>query len=179
VVSNPRPEKAAKFRAEHDAEYSILLGPAFGNEAPLDDELRQHGVSLWTVEDLVTALEEEVGPSEVRGLLKPGRVESGLEALLWERDHGRPKRVAAIAELIVRRGWELQVGLTRGGVLPVRCPPFTKEAIAVLVEDGLLRAHVIGGADLAEVEEALRRLEVRGAVRVVGEGYVVECGVVS
>jgi len=115
---------------------------------------------MWTVDDLVSALEEEVGPSEVRGLLKPGRVESGLEALLWERDHGRPKRVAVIAELIVRRGWELQVGLTRGGVLPARCSPLTKEAIAVLVEDGLLRAQVIGGADLAEIEEALRRLEV-------------------
>jgi hypothetical protein len=154
VVSNPRPEEAAKFRAEHDAEYSILLGPGFGNEASLDDELRQHGVSLWTVDDLLTALEEEVGPSDVHGLIEPGRVESGLEAMLRERDHGRPKRVAVIADLIVRRGWELQVGLTRGGVLRARCAPLTKEAIAVLVEDGLLRARVIGGADLAEAEDA-------------------------
>jgi hypothetical protein len=179
VVSNPSPDEAARFRAEHDAEYSILLGPAFQNEASLDDELRQHGVSLWTVDDLVTALEEEICPSEVRGLLKPGRVKSALEALLWERDHGRPKRVAVIADIIVRRGWEHQVGLIRSGVLPARSSPLTKEAIGILVEDGLMRAHVIGGPDFGEVEEALRRLEVSGAVRVVGAGYVVEWGGVS
>jgi hypothetical protein len=105
TVSNPRPEEAAKFRGEHQAEYSILLGPAFGHEASLDDELVQHGVSLWTVDDLVTALEEEVGAYEIRPLLAPGRVARGLEALLWERDHGRAKRVAVIMELLaVRRG---------------------------------------------------------------------------
>jgi len=39
---------------------------------------------MWTVDDLVSALEEEIGPSEMRDLVKTGRLKSALEALLWE-----------------------------------------------------------------------------------------------
>jgi DNA primase len=179
TVSNPRPEEAAKFRGEHQAEYSILLGPAFGHEASLDDELVQHGVSLWTVDDLVTALEEEVGAYEIRPLLAPGRVARGLEALLWERDHGRAKRVAVIAELILRLGWRLQVSLARGGVLAADSPALTEEALAVLVDDELIRDGVIGGASREESEEAIRSLVDSKRVSMAAAGYVVAQEVVE
>ncbi len=145
VLSNPRAEEAAKFRAAHSADYSILLGPAFGHDSSLDDELTTHGVSLWTVDDLVTALQEEIGPAELRETLAPGRVAHALEGVLWERERGRAKRVAVIADPIVRLGWEAQVNLARGGVLPAGSPALTDEALAFMVDDALLRAGVVGG----------------------------------
>jgi hypothetical protein len=125
VLSNPRAEEAAKFRAAHSADYSILLGPAFGHDSSLDDELTTHGVSLWTVDDLVTALQEEIGPAELRETLAPGRVAHALEGVLWERERGRAKRVAVI--------------------LPAGSPALTDEALAFMVDDALLRAGVVGG----------------------------------
>jgi hypothetical protein len=135
----------------------------------------QHGVSLWTVDDLVTALEEEVGSGEIRPLLTPGRVAHGLAGLLWEREHGRAKRVAAIADFIVRLGWQLQVNLARGGVLAADSPVLTEEVLAVLVDDALIRAGVVGGASRTESEEAIRRLVDQGALRAAATGFVV-CG---
>ncbi len=173
VVSNPHPEEAAKFRGEHNAEYSILLGPAFAREESLDDELQQHVVSLWTVDDLVTAVEAEISADECRGLLAPGRVMHALEGVLWEREHGHAKRVAVVADLIWRLGWQTQVALARGGVLAADTPPLTEEALALMVDDALVRAGATGGASRADAEEALRGLQVRGVLRPAHEGYVV------
>jgi DNA primase len=172
VVSKPQPEEAAKFRGEHHAGYSILLGPAFGHEESLDDELQQHAVSLWMVDDLVTAVEAEISTDECRSLLAPGRVMHALEGVLWEREHGHPKRVAVIADLITRLGWQMQVALARGGVLAADTPPLTEEALALMV-DALVRAGATGGASRADAEEALRGLQVRGVLRASQAGYVV------
>jgi hypothetical protein len=85
-----------------------LLGPAFGHDESLDDEPQQHAVSLWMLDDLVTAVEAEISTDECRSLLAPGRVMHALEGVLWEREHGRAERVAVIADLIARLGWQMQ-----------------------------------------------------------------------
>ncbi len=207
IVNNPRAEEAAKFREEHGAQYSLLLGPAFGNIASLDAELATHKVSLWTVDDLVTALEQAIGPDEFRppstpsaagpgalpapgsegasessatgsdeshDLLAPGRVAHALQMLLWDRDHGRRKRVEVIADLIARLGWQTQLTLARG-VPPTESPALTEETLFVLVDDALVRAGVTTGASRAEAEEGLRLLQARGTLRPAasGTGYVV------
>jgi len=56
IVANPRPEEPAKFRADANATHALLIGPVFGNDASFDDELLQHEVACWTVDDLATAL---------------------------------------------------------------------------------------------------------------------------
>jgi hypothetical protein len=130
-------------------------------------------VSLWTVDDLATAVEAEISTDECRSLLAPGRVMHALEGVLWEREHGHPKRVAVIADLIAKLGWQTQVALARGGVLAADTPPLTEEALAFMVDDALVRAGATGGASCADTEEALRGQQVRGVLRAAHEGYVV------
>ncbi len=94
--------------------------------------------------------------------------------LLWDRDHGRRKRVEVIADLIAHRGWQTQLTLARG-VPPTESPALNEETLFVLVDDALVRAGVTTGASRAEAEEALRLLQERGTLRPAasGTGYVV------
>lgn len=172
IVANPRPEEPAKFRADASAQHALLLGPAFGNDASLDDELVQHDVSLWTVDDVATCLESAIGPDELRAVLTGGRVERTLRALLWERDHGTRKRIEVIAQLAVRLGWALQRTLAQGIAL-AQTPPLMAETLFLLVDEELVRQNVTSGAALDEAQAALRLLEVRGLLRAVDNGYVV------
>lgn len=96
---------SAKFRAGVDATRSVLLGPAFGNDASFVDELRVHGGARLTVDDLAAALEAQIGPTELRPAFEAGRAEAPLRAILWERAHGRRKRFAVIADRLARAMW--------------------------------------------------------------------------
>lgn len=172
IVANPRPEEPAKFRERYDATHAILIGPAFGNDSSLDAELVEHQVSLWTVDDLVDSLEAQIGPDEMRPLFAPGRAELPLRALLWERDHGRRKRVAFIATLIAQTGWTVQQGFARG-VPMAQTPAITEETLFVLVDDELIRLGVTSGATIDEARDAIRQLEASGLVRANGNGLVI------
>lgn len=172
IVTNPRPEEPAKFRAAANAQYALLLGPAFGNDASFDDELTQHAVTCCTVDDLVRALEAEVGPDEFRPALVSGRAEAALSALFWERAHDRRKRVEVIAQYAACAGWELQCTLARG-VPSAQTPALTQETLFALVDQELVRQGVTAGAALDEAQEALRLLETRHLLREATNGYVV------
>lgn len=171
IVANPRPEEPAKFRADASAQYALLLGPAFGNDASLDDELVQHHVTFWTVDDVATCLQAGIGPDELRTVFIGGRVEGTLRALLWERDHGTRKRIEVIAQLAARLGWALQRTLAQGVAL-AQTPPLTAETLFMLVDEELVRQNVTSGAGLDEAQAALRLLEVRGLLRAVDNGYL-------
>ncbi len=172
VVANPRPEEPAKFRTGANARFALLLGPAFGNDASLDSELALHDVSLWTVEDVATSLSASIGPDELRAALVAGRSSSALRTLLWERDHGRRKRVEVIARLVTELGWDVQRTLARG-VAQSDTPALTAESLFMLVDEELVRQNVSGGAALDEAREALLLLETRGVLRSSTGGYVV------
>ena len=158
IVSNPRPEEPAKFRADAGAQRALLLGPAFGNDASLDD-------------DLATALAQQIGPDEPRDALAPGRAATPLRAILWERDHGRRKRVESIANLVARLGWELQRTLAHG-VAVDQTPPLTEDTLFALVDEELVRENVTSGATLDEARAALKVLETRGVLRSVDNAYI-------
>lgn len=136
IVANPRPEEPAKFRAAAGSTKSMLIGPAFGNDASLDDELRMHAVALWTVDDLVTAVSHAIGPDELRPAMEAGRVEASIRSLLWERQHGRPKRVAVIAQRLARAAWQTQVMLAKT-VAIAETPSFSEDTLFVLTDETL------------------------------------------
>ena len=173
IVNNPRPEEAAKFREGARAQYSILLGPAFCHTLSFDDELKDHAVSVWTVDDLVTALEEQIGPRELREALEPGHADRAIQAILWERDHGRRKHVAVIAGLIERLGWQTQNALAPE-VPFAEAPALTEETLFVLIDEALVHDGVTSGATRAEVEAALEVCNVRGVLHKTANGYIVE-----
>jgi len=172
IVANPRPEEPAKFRADANATYALLVGPAFGNDASFDDELAQHGVACWTVDDLAAALRAQIGSDELVPAFAAGRATRPLAMLLWERDHGRRKRVAVIAATIARVGWSLQTTLARG-VAPDAAPPLTEDALLLLVDEALIADGVTSGATLDEARAAIASLEVSGILRHQDLGYVV------
>jgi hypothetical protein len=153
-VANPRPEEAAKFRSSAGATRSILLGPAFGGDASLDDELRAHAVALWVVDDLIAALEAQIGPDEMRPMLEPGRSEAARLAILWEREHGRRKRVAVIADRLARAAWKTQVMLASTVAID-ETPALTEETLFVLVDEALAEEGIVTGARFDEVREAI------------------------
>ena len=172
VVANPRPEEPAKFRDAYTATHAMLIGPAFGGDASLDDELRAHGVALWTVDDLCTLLEEQVGPDELRPMLEPGRAESALRALLWERGHGLPKRIAVIADRLHRAAWHTQTTLAQTTVV-ADMPTLTEDTLFVLVDEALAAEGIDAGARLAEVRDAIAMLEINGTLKAAASGFFV------
>lgn len=156
----------------------MLLGPAFGNDASFDDELTQHNVTCWTVDDLLRAVDAQVNPDEVRPTLVSGRAAaalsalSALSALFWERAHGRRKRVEVIAQYAARAGWQLQCTLARG-VPSAQTPALTKETLFALVDQELVQQGVTAGAALDEAQEALQLLKTPNLLREAESGYVV------
>jgi DNA primase len=171
TVSNPRPEEAAKFRDAAQATKSILLGPAFGGDASLDAELRVHEVALWTVDDLISALEAQIGPEEMRPLFEAGRVEPALRALLWERDHGRRKRVAVIADRMAHALWQTQ-GTLATTVPFEQMPVIGEETLFILVDQALAAEGLTEGARLDEARAAIALLLDTGTLRREGAGFV-------
>jgi hypothetical protein len=174
IVNNPRPEEAAKFRAGANAEYSILLGPAFAHTQSFDDELKTHAVSLWTVDDLAEAIEQQITPDELREALAPGPAQRAIATIVWNREHGRRKRVAVMADMIERLGWQLQRTFAKG-VPRDQTPALTAETLYMLLFEELANEGVSepNGPTRAEAEEALRNCESRGTLRKTEDGYYV------
>lgn len=133
-VNDPDVFEAAKWEQAYGAQFCILVGRAFSGEVALVKELQNHGVSAWTVDDLQTLLRIGTNPLEIRALLVPGFASDALDDLLWERRHGRAKRVRLIADAIVRTGWTTQAGY-RGD--PAQAPKITEDVAMVLVNSDL------------------------------------------
>ena len=71
----------------------------------------QTHVSVWTVDDVVTALRLGVGPLECRDLFAAGVVEDRLADLAWDHEQGEEKRLAVIASLLRTTAWNAQPAL--------------------------------------------------------------------
>jgi len=108
VVIKPDVAEAAKFVTAFDADFAVLLGPDFENEIELLNELKTHKVTAFTVSDLATLLHLRVNPLEIRTVLEPGFAMEAIADLVWERRHGRVKRIATVAALVQKEGWLAQ-----------------------------------------------------------------------
>lgn len=100
VVTEPNVVEAAKFREAYGAAYCLLVGPAFGAETAFAGELRTHGVSAWTVDDLAAVVHAGFDPAALRALFAPGLVADVLDDAVWSAAHGEAKRVGAICDAI-------------------------------------------------------------------------------
>lgn len=135
-VSQPDAAEASKFRDAFNAQYCVLIGPAFPNEVELTNELHTHGVSAWTVADLQTALAIAANPYELRPLFEPGYAADALTDLQWSREHGERKRLQTVADLITSAGWHLQeIAVSQGG--PSAATHLTIDAAMALVDEAL------------------------------------------
>ncbi len=162
TVNAPRLEEPARFREAYHAQYALLVGPSFAVDNVFESEMKNHAVSVWSVNDVVNALHLGVDPLECRDLFAAGVVEDRLADLAWTRDHGAQKRLAVIASLLHETAWNAQKALV-GRVDAADAPALTTDAALMLVDTALQEAHGTGGASRAEVETAMSDLVRSGA----------------
>jgi hypothetical protein len=156
-VTQPDAFEAAKYKDAFRAQYCTLIGPAFPDEVELTQELKTHGVSAWTLDDLTTALLAGANAFELRQCFEPGYAADGLMDLLWNRDHGVGKRVRVVAALIQQTGWDLQTTAARTGT-PADSPLLTIDTAMALVDQALARLGSAQGCTREEVALAIEYL---------------------
>lgn len=162
VVANPRPEEPDSFRTAYSGTYAIVIGPAFSEDTTLNSELLTHRVSLWTVADLCSMLHIQADPHELRSALAPGRAKDACEAIIWERDHGRRKRIAVLAQTILTTGWKLQTTFILNPDQSA-IPPLTRDTLSVVIDEVLIEKG-LPAANPTELESALAQLLADGLV---------------
>jgi Restriction endonuclease len=154
-VNDPGVFEAAKFKEAYGAQYCALVGRAFSGEIELVKELHNHGVSAWAVEDLQTLLRMNANPFEIRPLFEPGFAADGLDDLLWERRHGRRKRVRLIAEAIVRTVRATQTAYIGD---PAEATRITEDVVKLLVNQDLQAQGSSAVCERADVHAAIEYL---------------------
>jgi hypothetical protein len=115
----------------------VARGYAGDSETPA--EALNHGVALWTVDDLVALLRAGPDLAELRALFAPGPAADRVGDLLWAREHGVRKRLAVICDAIRETAWAAQVEAAVYN-RPGDAPLFTEDS-AMLVVDDWLRQH--------------------------------------
>lgn len=144
IVNDPSVYEAARYREPYGASYCMLIGPTFGESTALDVELRTHGVSLWTVEDLVSVFGARLDPFVLQKALQPGRAADALWDLLWDRIHGEGNRVRVVCRYVYEEGWRAQE-MAASEVPPPESPVLNVDAAMMLVDERLDReGHAIG-----------------------------------
>jgi len=156
-VAQPDAFEAAKYHDAFHAQYCTLIGPAFPDEVELTQELKTHGVSAWTADDLKTALLCGANAYELRRCFEAGYAADGITDLLWNRDHGPSKRVRVVAELICQVGIALQTTAARQGT-PADAPLLTIDTAMALVDQALAAQGSSQGCTREEVQLAFEYL---------------------
>jgi hypothetical protein len=165
-VSQPRPEEAAKFRDASKADFAILIGPDFHAGEAFAQEIETHAISVWTVDDVITALRIDVDTYECRALFAPGFVYDRLGELEWDRTHGEEKRAAIVRQILRREGYTAQSTIV-GHVAASDAPVLTLDAAMLLVETALTHAGATVCATREEVHAAMEDLTRSGqAIRI-------------
>lgn len=157
TVSQPDAFEAAKYREPYNAQFCVLIGPAFPNEIELTQELKTHGVCAWKVDDLRLALALGANAYELRNAFMPGYAADALTDLQWERSHGEAKHVRVVIDILERVGRELQgTAAAQGG--PANAPRLTVDTAMALVDRELAAAHSTQACTREQVENAFAYL---------------------
>jgi DNA primase len=151
-VNDPGIFEASKFKDVYGAQFCALIGRAFSGEIEVGKELQNHGVSAWTVNDLTTLLRVGANPFEMKALFAPGFASDALDDLLWERHHGRAKRVRLIADAIVRTGYTTQTAYHGE---PSQAPRITQDVAMVLVDQDLAAQGSSATCSRGDVQAAI------------------------
>ena len=102
------------------------------------EEAATHGVRLWTVDDVVTALTLQLSPLDLVPCFQAGALAADVLAeVQWKRTHGERKRVRIVAEFIHSAGWATQSAAVQAGS-PKDAPLLTEDAAMLLVDQELL-----------------------------------------
>jgi hypothetical protein len=145
--------EAAKFKESYRGKHCILVAPAYQGEVTFANELQVHDVSAWTIDDLTRALRAGCNALDVEGLLKAGFAEDMLDDFLWERRHGRAKRLRVIASIMIQEGLRQQ-RLDRVLGDGSQAPHFTIDVAMSVVDTYLGAAGASAACQRDDVEDA-------------------------
>lgn len=146
--------EAAKYRDTYHGDYCLLVARSFSNQVTFTSELRTHGVSAWTVDDIAQAVALGLDCSQMRELFVPGFAAEALDDLAWARVHGPAKRLRVVASLLIDIGLEQQRNAHRlRDGSPV--PRLTADVALSLLDDRLTVAGSAGGVTREEIDAAL------------------------
>ena len=133
IVTQPNVVEAAKYRTTYGAAYCALIGPAFGAQTSFSSELRTHGVSAWTLDDLAAIVHANFDPAQLRALFAPGLVADSVDDAVWSASHGEAKRIGAICDGIEAIAVRQQrVAL---GAAPADAPLLDVDAAMMLLDE--------------------------------------------
>ncbi len=138
-VLRPDVFEAGKFREAYAAQHCLMVAPGYAGDSETPAEALNHGVALWTVDDLVALLRAGPDLAELRALFAPGPAGDRIGDLLWARERGVRKRLAVICDAIRETAWAAQVEAAAFN-RPRDAPLFTEDS-AMLVVDDWLRQH--------------------------------------
>jgi hypothetical protein len=151
-VTQPNVVEAAKYRDTYGAAYCALVGPAFGAQTAFASELRTHGVSAWTVDDLAAVVQAGFDPAELRPLFAPGLVADVVDDAVWNAAHGAAKRIGAICDAIEAIAVRAQrVAL---GTAPGDAPLLDVDAAMMLLDEHFAAAGSAARCSRADVVAA-------------------------
>jgi hypothetical protein len=153
IVNNPIVFEAAKYRSAFGAQHCLIIGNAFGDTTMLDNELKTHDVSLWTVDDLAKVMELRVNLFALRRTFAGGRAADALWDLLWDLQRGDANRVRVVSRYICEEGWKAQE-MAASEVPPTEAPLLNLDAAMMLVDERLEREGCTVGCKRAEAEAA-------------------------
>jgi DNA primase len=130
--------EAAKYKDTYNAEYCMIIGLDVGEQVEMEEEIKTHGVSAWSVDDLARLITLRANPLEILPMLKPGVIAGDvLQDIIWDRNHGKAKRVRIIAEILRASAWATQCVAVETGP-PANAPVLTEDAAILLVDQELI-----------------------------------------
>lgn len=157
IVNNPDAAEVARFVESFNAQFGVMVGPAFSDEIELLKELQTHKICVLDVPNLQTLLRLRATAVEAKSLFAPGYACDLIADLLWNRVHGEAKRVADVAEILKREGWKAQaIAAQQGG--PANAPHLTVDAAMLVVDAALSVAGSTIACTREEVVAAFERL---------------------
>jgi hypothetical protein len=173
--------EAARLRDVASADYAVLIGAAFPEIRAVDDEMQQHRVAMWTLDDLISLLtahaDHPIAWSRLRTLYAPGRSHDAIAAFVHQERHGVRQRAHITLRLVLEAGLEYQLSLAHQDPQVERVPaPLTAEALVVLVNQRLAAEGDLGRIGVADVQRAIDFASdpLVGAVSVVGTAVYIE-----
>lgn len=137
IVNSDAVAEAAKYREPYRADYCALVAPAFDAQLTFASEMRTHSVAAWTADDLVRAATLRLDCWQMRELFASGYAAGALDDVAWAQIHGPPKRLRAVASLLV------EIGLAQQRMahdLNDTSPPHLTADVALIQLDARLNA---------------------------------------
>jgi hypothetical protein len=130
--------EAAKYKDTYNAQYCMIIGLDVGEQVEMEEEIKTHGVSAWSVDDVATLITLRANPLEILPMLQPGVIAGDvLQDIIWDRNHGKAKRVRIIAEILRASAWATQSVAVETGP-PAQAPVLTEDAAILLVDQELI-----------------------------------------